>query len=259
MKTYDDIQVEGHLRVLIWAPPGSGKTALAATFPGTAFIDFDNGLKVLKSKWFKQWNRGKPGLVGYETFDDKYDSRGIFLKAQGLWDAIKFINRVADDPQVKTIVVDSLTSFQTLAMHAGTEAAGNVSPKPRSNTLANARGNVKALLYTQADFGAEMGIFEQFMNQFIGIEKNLVCIAHEREVISSSGGVQRREPYLIGSSIRAQVAKWFDEVWYLDVDSKGKRRLITEYSGLMKVNKSRLGVPNKLEDPNYKKILQEIS
>lgn len=253
MKGYDDIVIEGRMRVLLWAPPGAGKTTLASTFPGVLFLDFDHGLKTLRSKWYKQ-KYGRPDMAGFESFDDEYDQYGIYKTPKAFWEAIRFINKTSSDKAIKTVVVDSVTTLQTLAMHVGIEAAGT---HGRSKTRATSRHS-HALLPTQADFGAEMSVFEQFMNQFIKLPSNIICIAHEREITTDSGALLRREPYLIGSSIRAQVAKWFDEVWYLDVDSKGKRTLMTQQTNIMKVNKSRTGVENGLEDPTYEKIIQSI-
>lgn len=254
MKTYEDITIEGHMRALLWGVPGSGKTALASTFPGVVFVDLDNGMKVLKGKWYRA-NRPKPDLVGYQSFDDEYDRYGVFKAGpQGLWKTIDFVNEISQKAEVKTITIDSITLLQVLAFHVGIEAAGKAK---RSKTQQQAKGT-RVVLPTQADFGAEMNIFEQFMNQFIEIPKNLVCIAHEREVTTDSGSLMRREPYLIGSSIRAQVAKWFDEVWYLDVNSKGVRTLRTQQTNIIRVNKSRTGVPDGLEDPTYQKIMEAL-
>jgi hypothetical protein len=255
MKTFDDIQMEGRMRVLLWGPPGSGKTALAGTFPGVVFLDLDDGLKVLKSKWFlTEWHKKRPDLVGYDTFDNTYDAYGVYTSTQGFWDGIKFINSLVKNQEVKTLVIDSLTVLQSLAMHVGIDAAGGAK---RSQTKNQAK-NTHTLLPTQADFGAEMGVIEQFMHQLIKLPFNIVCTAHEREVTTQTGAVVKREPYLIGSSIRALVAKWFDEVWYLDVDAKGVRKLLTDQTNILKSNKSRLGVPNGLEDPSYTKILASI-
>lgn len=256
MKTLDDITVEGRMRILLWAPPGAGKTALAATFPGVAFIDTDHGLKTLKSKWFREFNDGPPDLVGFETFDDEYDRYGVFKpQPKGFWDALDFINKTSSDERIKTYALDSISTFQVLAMHVGIEASGIAK---RSKTYVTAK-TTHALLPTQADFGAEMNVFEQFMNQFIKLDKNIICIAHEMEKTTDSGALLRREPYLIGSSIRAQVAKWFDEVWYLETASKGVRKLNTQADNIFKVNKSRLGVPDGLENPTYKKIMEAIA
>lgn len=253
MKTFNDIQVEGRMRVLLWAPPGSGKTSLAGTFPGVVFIDLDGGLKVLKSKWYTEWLGKQPDLIGFETFDNTYDSYGVYTDTKGFWNAIKFINDLPKSaPETKTIVIDSLTVLQSLAMHVGIDAAGGAK---RSQTK-NAAKTSHTLLPTQADFGAEMNVVEQFMTQLVKLPYNIICTAHERETNSDSGAVIRREPYLIGSSIRALIAKWFDEVWYLDVDMKGNRKLVTNQTNILRANKSRLGVQNGLEDPTYAKIIQ---
>lgn len=253
MKTFDDIPSGDVMRALIWAPPGAGKTALASTFPGFVFIDTDRGLATLKSKWYRD-TFGKPDMIGFETFDNEYDRYGVFKNTDAFWKMLDFVNSLEKKPEVKTVILDSISTFQVLAMQIGMQAAG---ANKRSKTVEIAK-STHVLLPTQADFGAEMSVLEQFMNQLIKFNMNVVCIAHEREVTNETGSLLRREPYLIGSAIRAQVAKWFDEVWYIDVERDGKRKLLTQQTNIMKVNKSRHGVPNGLENPTYKKIMEAI-
>jgi hypothetical protein len=236
---------------------------LAATFPGPLiFIDTDGGLKTLSSRWFENWSGITPASISYETFDDEYDPKtGLFRKATAVWDIQSFVNDAMDNGPPATWVLDSVTSFQALAMHVGLELSGQVAGKgSRSQTLARARADAghPVPLLTQADFGAEMSVFEQVMDQFTSLPCNIVCIAHEREASNEKGVVLRREPYIIGSSLRGKIAKWFDEVWYLDTDKSGTRILRTQPHGLVKVCKTRLGVPDGLEDPTYPKIQEAL-
>ncbi len=55
------------------------------------------------------------------------------------------------------------------------------------------------------------------------------------------------------------IGQWFDEVWYIDtIGSEGKRILYTQPQGVIKSLGSRLGVPHKMEDPNYAKIIAAL-
>ena len=251
LHTWEDIQPEAHLKVLIWGAPGAGKTTLAGTFPGIALADCDRGIKVLRSPRFLEAH-GRPDLICYREFDDPVDKHGLFKSAKAFWEVFDFYNAVFEMEDVETIVLDSMTTFQNLAMRVGLELSGQAK---RSQTLANTRGGRKVALPTQADFGSEMAAFQQFMDQAITLEKNLVFIAHEREQFAGDA-IARREPYLIGSSIRGMVGKWFDEVWYLDVKPNGKRVLLTESTNIITGLKSRaLSVPNKIENPDYATII----
>lgn len=259
MQSYDDIDPTAFLKVLIWGPPGIGKTSLMGTFPGLVVADCDRGIGVLKSRDYLR-RFPKPDLVGFDVFDDERDPKtGLFMKATAYWEVIKFYNEVDDLDGVQTIGLDSLSSFQELAMNVGVELSGTHS---RSKTLAKAKmdprlGGIPILMPTQADFGSEMNAFQQFMDQAIAISKNLVFIAHEREETNSAGIAVRREPLLIGSAIRARVGRWFDEVWYMDADNKGNRVLRTQSTNKLKGLKSRaLSLPDGIENPTYEKIIK---
>jgi len=259
MKTYDDIEPTEHIKVLFWAPSGAGKTSFASTWPGVVFVDCDMGIDVIKSKAYLDIYGSKPDLVGYKQFDDKRAPKtGLFISADAYWEVIEFMNELLSMEEVQTIVIDSLSSFQVLAMNVGLELSG---VHKRSQTLAKARmaKGIPIALPTQADFGSEMSAFQQFMDQAIGFPKNIIFIAHERDETNPEGISVRREPLLIGSAIRARVGKWFNEVWYLDVGKGGERRLLTNSTNKLKGLKSgSLSIPDGLSNPTYERIMEEV-
>lgn len=260
LKTYDDIKREGNINYLFWGKSKAGKTSLAGTFPGLLYIDTDHeGIKVWKNPEYI--NRfGKPDLIGWSSFDDDYDKYGLFTKATAVWDVLDFINTHAERPDVKTVVLDSLTTFQELCMHIGLEVSATLSDKgkSRSQTLHTARTKTHVALPTQADFGSEMNVLVQIMNQLVAFDRNIICIAHERDEVRENV-LTAIEPYLIGSSVRGMIAKWFDEIWYIESNMDGTRTLVTKPRGLIKTVDSRaLGLKSGMVDPDYKKIMKEV-
>lgn len=261
-----DINLQEALRVLIFAEPGSGKTALAGSFPAPLFIDTDRGMKTIATSWFKDWSGLSPeeiARIGFQTFDDQYDPKtGLFKSARAFFDAMEFVNEQATQDEFETVVFDSITTMQQLAMHVGLELS--VQRGGASKSLARARtpGNHPVAIPTQADYGSEMAAFQQFMDgaQRIAydLNKHMVMLAHVREDSNDSGVVLEKGPYLIGNAIRGQVAKWFDEVWYLETDRQGKRKLRTQPFRTYKCLKTRHQVPDELEDPTFAKIIKEI-
>jgi hypothetical protein len=257
-KTLDKMDVTDNLRVALIGAPGSGKTALAATFPDPAFADLDYGLKTVRAPWFR---KKYPGVdlsrIRYETFSDERNSYGVFKTARAYWDMVDWLNKQVSDPEVKTLVIDSATTLSNLAMHVGLElnkASG------RSKTLTS-QTTMKAILPTMADFGSEMNLVEQLFDQLTALDKNIVVIFHERVESSDSGATLRLDPQITGSKLRAKFGRWFDEVWYLDVKGMGEKRtrvLQTDSDHIKKTLKSRLGVPNGMEDPSYEKIIRSI-
>lgn len=258
MKSIDTIEPTKHIKALVIAPPGNGKTAFAGTFPGVVFVDTDHGLKVLQSRWFKSWFP-KADILGYESFDDKRNEYGLFTKATGFMDAMKFINSAMKTPGIKTLAFDSLSSLQVLGMNLAFELSKR-DGKSKSLDKARMEGGLPFALPTQADFGSEMAVFAQLMDQALDLPVNVLFLAHERAEVNDSGGVVKREALLTGQAIRARVGKWFDEVWYLDVAPDGRRFLRTENDGSYNGLKSRaLQVPNKLVNPTYPTIMEAVN
>lgn len=258
MKAISDINPAEHLKILLFGAPGAGKTWLAGTFPKPAFVDTDNGLRTLASKPFKEAYPNK--RIVYETFDDPTDQHGAFTKATGFWEALEFANKLIEDKEIETIVFDSLSSLQELSMHVGFELSGRDNKSKTMAKLDAARRSkgIPVAVPTQADYGSSMAVFSQFMNKAVTIPKHVVFIAHERDETTEAGALLRKDPLLTGQAVRAKVAKWFDEVWYLDIGARGKRILLTDSTSTLKAVKSRSGIPNRIEDPDYVKIMEAM-
>jgi len=254
-KTVADLD-PGHLmRVAIIAAPGAGKTALAGTFPNPAFADTDRGIKTLKAKWFREkFPEVDLAKIRYEQFDDERDDHGLFKSASALWDVIEWLNIQANDDEIETLVLDSMTSLSALAMHVALEM--NQGSK-KSKTLARAKKGHAIMDLTQADYGVEMSAIEQILDQLVSLPKHIVCLFHERLEYSDTGSLRERLPLITGNRLRGKIGKWFDEVWWLDVKGTGDRAqrvLLTDSDATRKCAKSRLGLPRTIEDPSYEKI-----
>ncbi len=247
------------LKVLLFGRPGCGKTELACQWPGAVLVDTDKGWKTTVNKRFRELYPEEHAALRVQTFVDDFDELGRFKKANAFFDVMKFVNELAEDETVETIIQDSLTTLQSLAMNVGFELSGQ---SKRSKSLKKAKDDANfspILLPTQADFGSEMRAMEQFLDQAIAnVEKKMVFTAHLREDRDKKGVLRSLDPYLIGGSIRAKVAFWFDEVWYLEVKNDGRRVLHFQPVGVVKSIKSRLGLEDPIEDPTYTKIVEAI-
>lgn len=258
MKTFADIKVDEAVRILIFGEPGVGKTSLASTWPGLAIADVDNNLHVLKSKDYRE-RFGTPDLVGYQTFQDSIDPKtGAPIASNAHIDLIHFLNECADNDQVKTIVLDSLTSIQSNAMNLAIEHTGKTK---KSKTKAGLSNN-PILVPTQADYGAEMAAFSQLMDQLAALGKTIICLAHERTEETSNGLILKRSPQLIGSSVRSSVGRWFQEVWYLEAltGRSNTRKLRTQSTNqILGLKSAAFSLPDGMEDPSYDKIMKEVN
>lgn len=263
MPRVSDIQPAKRIKAIVVGAPGSGKTEFAATWPSPAFLDTDDGLQTLASKGF---TKRHPDVdlsdIRYETFYDEVDKHGVFKRAQAFWDVIKQYNEWIKDPEVKTIVFDSLTSLSVLAMHVGLEVNKH---EGKSKSLAKvgtgAIGGHHVLLQTQADYGSEMNSVEQVLDQISHKDKHILVLAHERAEMNDAGGIVRIDPLITGNRLRAKMAQWFDEAWYLEVVGHGKnrkRRLQTDSDHKIKFAKSRLGITDGIDNPTYDKIIKDL-
>ena len=246
---------EKYLRVLIFGPPKGGKTELLCTFPNVAIADYDgDGVKVAINKGFESRHGRRDEFIRFHSFTDPIDPKtGIFSQAVAFKESLIWLNKVINDPWAKTVGFDSLTSLAIYAHNAGLVASDK---RKRSQTLFNFKSD-GVLLKAMQDFGAEMGAIEQLLDQLMVIkDKHIVVIAHERTEQTDAGMVLRRSPLITGDRLRAQIAKWFDEVWHLDVRPDGKRVLSCQPKGILKDVGSRLGMPAEIIDPTYTSISQ---
>lgn len=259
MEYVKDLDPWDDLKVLLFGVPGSGKTELACQWPGAVLVDTDRGWKTTVNRRFRKLYPEQYKALRFESFHDELDEYGRFKKATAFFAVMKFFNELAEDDSCKAIIQDSLTTLQSLAMNVGFELSGQ---NKRSKSLKRARTDTLSpiLLPTQADFGSEMRAMEQFLDQAVlNINKPLIFTAHVREDRMKDGTLRSIDPYLIGGSIRAKVAFWFDEVWYLEVKKDGSRLLHFTPTGLTKSVKSRLGITEPMTDPTYKKIQEAIN
>lgn len=256
-KTLADLEETSYLRILIFGPPKVGKTGLALSFPYPALADFDaGGVKVVKSPWFRKTCPGqlKPDVIRFKSFLQETDDYGLPTESV-FFDGIKWINAVIKDDTRKTIITDSLTTITKAASAAALPAAKK---RNRSKTWAHAQQD-HLLLLTKQDFGAEMGVMEQLLDQSMKIKgKHFIAVAHEREDKTESGMVSSRSPLITGDRLRAKVAYWFDEVWHLTADLSGKRILHCQPYGVARGVGSRLGLPATIENPTYEKIMAAL-
>ena len=256
-KTLADLEDTNFLRVLIFGPPKVGKTGLALGFPWPALADFDaTGVNVVKSPWFRKTYPGqlKPDVIRFKAFPQDTDDYGLPV-GDVFFKGIDWINQVIKDNTRKTIIVDSLTTVSKAALSVALPAAKK---RGRSKTWEHAKTD-HLLLLTKQDFGAEMGVMEQLLDQSMKIKnKHFIAVAHEREEKTESGMVSGRSPLLTGDRLRAKVAYWFDEVWHLTADKSGKRILYCQPHGVARGVGSRLGLPATIEDPTYEKIMAAL-
>lgn len=265
IKTADKIERAKHLRCLVIGAPGAGKTELAATFPNPFFCDCDNGLRTLKTPGFK---RRHPDVdlskIKFASVSEEVNEFGMFTKAQAVFDALNAMEAAIEDPEVETIVLDSLTSFSFFAMNIGLELNAKIGSKGKSQSLSFARQH-NFLNLTQADFGAQMNVIQQVFDKLTSnrVRKHVIVLAHEKITKSKDGDmILKREPLITGDALRGNIGRWFDDVWFIETTGTGKdatRTLKPESDFTRASAKSRSGLEEEIENPTYEKIMAALS
>lgn len=137
-------------RVLIYGPPGIGKTTLASEFPNAVFVQVEDGT---------------PGDVELTSFG-KLDTFGEVMDALG--------SLYSEDHGYRTVVIDSVTELQKLVF-AETCARGDEKGNPKANIEDFGYG--KGYVYSQR-------IWSEFLDgvNYLRRDKNMciVLIAHSK-------------------------------------------------------------------------------
>jgi len=176
-------------RVLIYGAPKTGKTYFITTFPKPVFVfDFDGGWLTLL---------GREGVDGVSFADERGST--AFTQFE------KLFNKVIEDPDIKTVAIDSLTTFGDHFMRYVLSLQGkSVDTVPRLQ-----------------DWGQWVQRMKHFLIQVTaGREKGLVVTAHE-QIVGSSGedatGLVRYLPAIAGKDLPGSLPIYFDEVYYSQV------------------------------------------
>jgi hypothetical protein len=255
-KTLEEVEPLYGKRIAIVGPPGSGKTWLAATWPAPAFLDVDHNIATLKQEGWRTYAGGPKKIILAQPYDIR-DKRGIVLDPTGFWQSLEKLNEWSENTDIKTIVIDSLTSLSVMAMSLAIHA--NEKEK-RSQTKKEALQKHGVLLYTEADFGSEMGVMEQLLEQMPQIPQTVIFNCHVRTEYNSTGSLLGYKPLITGNKHRESFGRWFNEVWWLETRGHGiktKRVLMSHSDNLHQFLKTTMSLPVEIEDPSYDTIRQK--
>lgn len=188
----------GH-RIVLFGPGGIGKTTLAATAPGpVVFFDLDDSLSRLA---------------------DGLPDPAIVYGAES-WDGIRKALRADAWSQIKTIVIDSATKAEELAV---------------AHTLASVKNDKGATVASIEGYGFGKGyqhVFDTFLPLLADLDshvragRNVILVCHDcTATVPNPAGDDwiRYEPRLQGpssgkASIRLRVREWADHVLFIGYD-----------------------------------------
>jgi hypothetical protein len=178
------------LTLLLKGPPGTGKTTKAAHFPKPVFFNFDNNLSGLKK--LPDAIRKEIRVVNPQVKDGKE------LDSASMWDNfVAQLTIVLEDPHVRTVVIDSLT---TLAERLMDKVVGTSNP------------TVQVTQKHWGDFGKYLKWLADEVLCNPALDKNIIFIAHEQsEKDDASGKVFYN--LSIGGKMKSNFDLYFSNSW----------------------------------------------
>jgi hypothetical protein len=231
MPRTSDIVLGGRLMVMLKGDNGSGKTVLAASFPGPIKFFMFDGSKLDVVKLFFP-NRTDIEYDIYGARETRFrDSNGQPVHIKSLLQFAEEFNALQDHCPWATIVLDSFTSFSVTCVTFQLDVRSTTEGK---NTLKSKGG------LTIPDFDEYKGE-TTLVTQSLDVSKVLPChviwTAHPLPKLDTSGsGASMRVTKTssiaaYGAKTAAMAPSYFNEVWHLETraDSSvagGRQRIV---------------------------------
>jgi hypothetical protein len=266
MKSSSQLESKRQLALLLVGSPGSGKTTLALQFPKPYIFDCDGNLQG-PDAYLKRQNRSQPFFYDSAYRDDDGKPIAPFQRYQHFE---RCMARAAADPNIETIVVDSLTGF--------TEIVRDDILRQRPNNPALGKA---AIMVSEANRGMNplmMQEWDSFAFYFRNLvtqmrtlqNKTFILTAHQEQVQNEADKVFYECLAIAGNS-RYKLSGLFTDTWQTFVSASGwgdsaktERKIRTIASGQsdMKGNKTSLDLPNVFSnegDAAMKLILPQLT
>lgn len=197
LQTQADVSTRHQFRLLLLSKPGHRKSSIAAHFPAPGFLDGDQNIYRLREHYpDKKFKFAQP----------QYDANGKVLAKADIWPrVITLVDELIADPEVKTIVLDSISALQEplidwiLAQPAGTN---KMKPLVISGVQVLTREQYRPFADKLLDIVAKIHTSG----------KPTIWIFHEREQRTEQGILELVEPH-VTSSLRGNISRVFTDVW----------------------------------------------
>lgn len=199
------------MAILLWASSGDGKTTLAATAPGPKklWVSFDPDATACLGP--------RDDIIEVKLYDQPARIVEKFKLEDGPF--FRDLDRMLEaDPDIATVVVDSITTFRDKAMIHGVVIAKGTA-KGRTSTIEDPGYSGYGNLNTWT---------RQLVANMLTItakhNRHVVLIAHEDKPTTNDQGQLLYISIMLGSSLNVQVPVNITECWHMQ--DTGKKRLI---------------------------------
>lgn len=194
---------------ILIGPPGSGKSTLAAQFPGVFMLDCDHNLsgpaRYLKDK--------PPFFHDTPLFDA--DGKPVPPQLQ-FQRACRLLEEAAAHPDVKTLVVDSLTTFSDMALYEVMREQGR---KIGDFNFPTAKSMATDDAMQMQDWGKYLGLMKKMIFLLKASGKTIIFTAHIKTQEDDITKVLRQAVAVPGQ-LSGIISGLFSEVWLLERETK---------------------------------------
>lgn len=218
-------EIPSYTKMLLYGPPGAGKTKFCADAPKPWWIDFENSTETLK-----HWPEYQD--IPVKTPEDATD---IF----------KMVKAMIVDPECETIVIDSVTT-----------ALDSFMMKKAEEIATKNRGRDEFVFYEQ-DYKYSTRVFSKIFDFLVHIPINVIVIFHENKIFNDDGFVTAIFPD-VTPRLRSSVSRLVNVVAYMETENKGDkgatRKLHVNRSNKIEA-KNRLNIQQQfLVNPDWKAL-----
>lgn len=224
----------GPWAIMIYGDWGSGKTVLGCQAEGALLLDIDPGT-------------GRRSLLNHEEL---WNVPIIPCKTLSNFNQVEVDLRTNDNPDIKTIVVDTVTSLQFKDMNAIMKEVASTPGRDPD-------------LPSQAEFNRDNRRIARAILNMIETcnakDRNVLVLSHDKEEKDKEGSIIGIRPNT-SPALTQMLAPMFDGIYYLKhrATSKGEieRTLKTVPTNLLR-SKNRFGnLPLEIKDPHFRVIEQ---
>ena len=210
----DDVDLR--IALLLWGDAGCGKTTLASTAPGKKlWIQFDpDGVLSLA---------GRDDILVLDLSGEKHTIVETLKKD----DPFGLEKLLKENPDIKTVVVDSLTALAVLATE---NAVANVTSATNVNPGLKGYGHRNAVT---------LRIVTSLMRLTKRTNTHIIFISHEDTATVDDKGIVQFVSLALGGKQVNQIALSLSEVWWMQ-DTGKERRIAVRPSRTRKPMKSRM-------------------